>query len=412
MDENGLRYEGWRVVAASCVGVFFSALPFYMFAVFLKPLSEEFSWSREAVSSAFGMMAAAVALSAPLVGRLFDHLGVRRVVVPFLALSGCAIASLSALTPHLWHLYAVFAVLGMAASGTSTLPHSRAVSTWFDRRRGMALALVMSGGAVGAMVHPPAAQALIRLAGWRGACLVLGGLVLAIGLPVVIRYVKERTSTEAGATAGGAGASVSEALRSRIFWTLILVVFGSMLASNGAIVHLSALLTDRGVPVGRAAVAVSAMGGASLAGRLLTGWLLDRFPAPRVSFALLALAALGTFLLADASSFAIGALAAVLIGFGIGGEVDVTPYLLSRYFGLRSLSTLYGLTWTALGAAGAIGPVLMGRAFDATGSYETVLLQLALGTLGVAVLMLTLPACPVLSCPVLSSCPDPVTPAK
>lgn len=407
MDEGSLRYEGWRVVAASCTGVVFSVLQFYTFSVFLKPLAEEFSWSREAVSSAFGLMAATVALSSPLLGYLFDRLGVRRIVGPCLALSGCAIASLSMLTPHLWHLYLVFAVLGVAGSGSSALPCTRAVSTWFDRRRGMALALVMAGGAVGAMVHPPVAQALIRLAGWRGAYLALGGLILTIGLPVVLRFVRERTADRAGAPLSVSGTSVQEALKSRAFWILIFVVFGSTVASNGTMVHLSALLTDRGVSVSRAALAISAMGGASLTGRLVTGWLLDRFPAVRVSFALLVLAALGTFLLAGARSFTMGVLAAVLIGFGIGGESDVTPYLLSRYFGLRSISTLYGLAWTALGCAGVVGPVLMGRAFDATGSYETVLVHFALGTLGVAALMLTLPACPL-----SSSCPDPVTVVK
>ena len=86
-----------------------------------------------------------------------------------------------------------------------------------------------------------------------------------------------------------------------------------------------------------------------------------------------------------------GVLAAALIGFGMGGEADVTPYLLSRYFGLRSFSTLYGLTWTSYAVPARIGPVLMGKAFDATGSYEALLVQLALGTLAVAALMLLLP---------------------
>jgi MFS family permease len=134
------------------------------------------------------------------------------------------------------------------------------------------------------------------------------------------------------------------------------------------------------------------MGGASLVGRLLTGWLLDRFFAARVSFALLAIAALGTFLLSGAHSLTMGVMAAVLIGLGMGGEADVTPYMLSRYFGLRSFSVLYGFTWTFYAVAGAIGPVLMGRAFDATGSYETLLARLAMGTLGVATLMLLMPS--------------------
>jgi MFS family permease len=78
----------------------------------------------------------------------------------------------------------------------------------------------------------------------------------------------------------------------------------------------------------------------------------------------------------------------------MGGEADVTPYILSRYFGLRSFAMLYGFTWTAYAAAGAIGPVLMGKAFDATGSYQALLITLAAGTLGAASLMLLMPGYP------------------
>jgi cyanate permease len=206
--------------------------------------------------------------------------------------------------------------------------------------------------------------------------------------------VRERPRASHGATGGVTGASVGEGLGSRVFWILVVVLFFSSIAQNGAIAHLAALLTDRGVPPERAAMALSAMGGASLAGRLATGWLLDRFFAARVSFVLLAIAALGSFLLSGAGSFAAGLVAAALIGFGMGGQADVTPYVLARYFGLRAFSTLYGFTWTFYAFAGALGPVLMGQAFDATGSYERLLMLLALATLVVAALMLAMPAYP------------------
>lgn len=392
MDETSPGYEGWRVALASGVGVFvsFASLLVYTFGIFLKPVAEEFSWSREAVSAAFGIAAMAVAVCSPLLGYLLDRFHPRRIILPCLAIFGCAFASLSLLTPHLWHLYVVFAVLGIVGNGTAQMAYSRAVSSWFERRRGTALAVVMSGGAVGAMVLPPAAVALIRHFGWRGACLALGAMVLAIGLPTVARFIRERP-VAAGADARTAGASVRDALLSGVFWILVVVLFCSSLAQNGAIAHMSALLTDRGVSGTGGAMALSAMGGASLVGRLLTGWLLDRFFAARVSFALLAIAALGAFLLSGAQTLTMGVLAAALIGFGMGGEADVTPYLLSRYFGLRSFSVLYGLTWTFYAAAGALGPILMGKAFDVTGSYEALLVRLALGTLGVAALMLFLP---------------------
>jgi MFS family permease len=134
------------------------------------------------------------------------------------------------------------------------------------------------------------------------------------------------------------------------------------------------------------------MGLASLGGRLLTGWLVDRFRGARVAFALLAIAAAGITVLARSRSFEASLLASLLIGFGLGGELDVTPFLLSRYFGLRAVSTLYGFAWTAMGMAGAVGPFLMGRAFDQSGSYDSVLQWLSVTTLAAGSLMLILPS--------------------
>jgi len=406
VEENSLRYEGWRVAAASGAGVFVSSLFIYTFAVLLKPLTEEFSWSRESVSRAYGIAAITVAVCAAPLGYLLDRLGARLIVGPCVALFGCAFASLAALSPRLWHLYALFAVIGMAAVGTSPMAYARAVSSWFERRRGMALALTISGMSVGGMVHPPATHLLIQRVGWRGACLTLGGLVLAAGLPIVAGFVRERRvaqSPVSGPDRGAVGASVGDGLRSRIFWIVIAVLFCSSIAYSGAIVHMPALLTDRGLSADRGAMGLSVMGGAGVAGRLITGWLIDRFFAARVSFALLAIASLGTFLLAGAHSFATGTLAAALIGFGMGGELDVVPYLLSRYFGLRSLSTLYSFNYLAMAVAASIGPVLMGRAFDSTGSYETLLVTLASGMLIVSTLMLALPRYDALDAPAVHS---------
>jgi cyanate permease len=109
----------------------------------------------------------------------------------------------------------------------------------------------------------------------------------------------------------------------------------------------------------------------------VVGWLLDRFFGPYVAFAVNAVTALGIFTLAHADSFAAGGLAAAFIGIGAGGEAAITPYLLTRYFGLRAFSTLYGFTWTFYAAAGAIGPVILGHTYDATGSYTSLLVILA-----------------------------------
>jgi MFS family permease len=182
-----------------------------------------------------------------------------------------------------------------------------------------------------------------------------------------------------------------------VFWTLIVVLFAGTIATSGAFVHIVALLVDRGVSAAGGALAVSAIGFASLVGRVTTGWMLDRLDGARVSAALLAIAAAGVILLAGAHSLWTGVLAALCIGFGAGGEIDVTPYLLSRHYGLRSFSTLYGFNWTAWGLAGALGALMLGRAFDATGSYTLTLIELGAATLVSAGLMLTLPAPPAVS---------------
>jgi MFS family permease len=121
--EDVLGYEGWRVAGASAVGVFvsFASLLVYTFGILLKPLTDEFGWSREEVSAAFGIAAMTVAVCSPPLGYLLDRYSPRRIIVPCLIVFGCAFASLSLLTPRLWHLYAVFFVLGVVGNGTAQM---------------------------------------------------------------------------------------------------------------------------------------------------------------------------------------------------------------------------------------------------------------------------------------------------
>jgi hypothetical protein len=170
-----------------------------------------------------------------------------------------------------------------------------------------------------------------------------------------------------------AGISWQQGLRSVPFWIVTAILFVSSISMNGAITHLSPLLTDRGLTTGNAALCAALLGGSSLLGRISVGWFLDRFFGPYVAFGINAITAAGILLLARADGFVTGALAAALIGIGAGGEAAITPYLLTRYFGLRAFSTLYGFTWTFYAAAGAIGPVILGRTFDLTGSYASLL---------------------------------------
>jgi predicted MFS family arabinose efflux permease len=385
--------SGWLVVVAAFFGVMagFGSLVVFTFGVFLKPVSSEFGWSREAVSRGFGFAALAVAVASPKLGQLLDRLGPRKVILPCYAVYAVALMSLAFLGPHLAQFYAIFIILGLIGNATTQMGYSRAVSTWFDRRRGLALALVMAGTGVGSIVLPAFAQWLIDAHGWRAAYETLGIMALICGIPLTFLFVQERPQASTAGSQPASGSTTVEGLRSRAFWTLVAILFLNSVSVNGAITHLFALLTDRGISARDAAMTLSVLGAASLCGRLMTGMLLDRFFGPRVSFFLLAGVATGIAMLASARHPASALVAAALIGLGLGAEADITPYLLTRYFGLRSFSTLYGFTWTAYAIAGAIGPVVMGRAFDLTGSYESFLSILACATLLSAFLMLTMP---------------------
>lgn len=387
LTEFDLGYFGWRVVLAACLGVMagFGSLFVYTFSVFVKPLAGEFGWSREAISSGFAIAAVTLGLISPLLGRWIDRFGPRRIILPCMTIYVCAIASLSLLGSSVWQFYVACFVLGLVGNGAAHLAYSRSISTWFEQRLGTALAFVMVGAGLGAMILPVIAQFLISKSNWRVAYASLAGLALLLGLPLSWRYIRERGETEQHKVVRDAlsGTTWREGLRSFAFWIIAAILFVSSTSMNGAITHLSALLTDRGITASQAALCASVLGGSSLLGRIVVGWLLDRFFGPRVAFAINGITALGIFFLARATGFYAGCLAAALIGVGAGGEAAITPYLLTRYFGLRAFSTLYGLTWTFYAAAGAIGPVILGRTFDVTGSYASLLTALAT-TLGLA----------------------------
>jgi MFS family permease len=397
LSEFDFAYYGWRVVLAACFGVMagFGSLFVYTFAVFVKPLSAAFGWRREAISLGFGLAAMTVGLVSPLLGRWLDRFGPRRVILPCIIVFACAVASLSLLRSGLWQFYATCILIGLVGNGAAHLAYSRSISTWFQQRLGIALAFVMVGAGLGAMILPVFAQSVITHYDWRSGYLALGGLALLLGLPLSWRYIRERGHSQPeSAPVAHSGLTLQQGLRSYAFWIIVTLLFVSSISMNGAITHLSALLTDRGITAGNAALCASVLGGSSLLGRVGVGWLLDRFFGARVALIVNLITAAGIFLLARANSFPAGCFASALIGVGAGGEAAITPYLLTRYFGLRAFSTLYGLTWTFYAAAGAIGPVILGRAFDATGSYTSLLSILAVALSLAAAMNLFLPKYP------------------
>jgi len=155
--EDSIHYAGWGVLGAAFVGVMVSFAPIipYTFSLFLDPLHAAFGWKRESMGGAFALAAITVALVSPLIGLLLDRFPPRRILLPAILTFAVALASLSRLGSHIAQFYLVFFVLGLAANGTAQFAYTRTVLTWFSRRRGFALALLLTGSGVGSILIPP-----------------------------------------------------------------------------------------------------------------------------------------------------------------------------------------------------------------------------------------------------------------
>lgn len=391
-NEKSRRYYGWRVVVAANLGIMVGFSIFaYTFGIFVKPLSHAFGWNREEISQGFAISALAAAVCSPLAGGWLDRYGLRRIMLGCMTAFGFATAAMGLLRQPIWQFYATCLVIG-AVGNISQIGYAHAISTWFHEYRGRAMGLVLAGDGIGLMVFPIIAESMIGRSGWRSGYLVLGSLTLLIGLLPAFFYCRsreERTVTDR--VDKPPGVTWQNGLLSYSFWIIVSVLFLTSMSINGAVTHQVPLLTDHGMPARSAALTISVLGGANVAGRVTTGWLLDRFPGSRVGFVLLLLASAGILLLARAATFPLGCIAALLLGLGAGGMSNTTPYLLTRYFGLRPFSTLYGLTFTFYAVAGGAGPVLLGHVFDRTGSYTSTLGTFGLITAVAAFLMLFLP---------------------
>jgi len=372
--EDALRYEGWRVVAAAFIGVmvgFGSVVP-YTFSLFLAPLHQAFGWKREPISLAFGNTAMTLAICSPGIGHLLDRYPPRRIILPAIALFSAGVASLAFLGPHIVQFYLSYLLLGIVGNATAQLAYSRAISTWFVERRGFAFALMLTGSGVGSILLPLFTQRTMDAYGWRAAYLELGALALLVGFPLTALFVRENPSALRVANhESSVGMAFSQAMRSRVFWILMPSILLYALSANGTIAHFSAILTGYGVAAHSAAIALSVLGASGIVGRIVTGYLLDRCFAPRVSMCMLLLCCVSLILLAHTHSAVAGISAAALLGFGLGSEADVTPYLIARYCGLKNFSMLYGLSWTAYAFGAAFGPVIIGREFDRSGAYQS-----------------------------------------
>lgn len=390
-----LVYRGWWVVTACFIGLMLgeTSVGVFTFGAFVKPLAAEFGWTRAEISlsrSIIGYTAVAVAL--PL-GFLIDRYGARRLIVPSAFLLALATGSMYFLTDSLVHLYLGYFLIAFLGAATAPLCYSRVVVQWFDRQRGLALGIALAGVGVGAAVMPLFAQSVVTHWGWREAYLALGILILVIALPVVAFVLADSPDAKASSHAAhapadlGAGLGIKAAAATRSFWLMAPAFLVMGVFTSGIVAHLIPLLTDRGVQPAQAAGIAATLGMSLVVGRVLAGHLMDRFFAPYVTIAFLIGPIVGFLLLATGAGTQATLLAVILIGLAFGAEIDVISYFTSRYFGVRNFGRIAAIMYALFQFGAGAGPLLMGRSFDVSGSYRTMLYVFAGLSLLAAVLV-------------------------
>ncbi len=391
-DDREMIDRDWRAVAASAIGLTFSVgvLLLYSFGVFVRPLAAEFGWSRTGLSGAVAISQYSLALSAPVWGWLIDRYGPRAIMLPSVVMLSALLASLSLLTPHLWHLYLVFAAIPLVAGGATPLGYSAVLVRLFDRRLGRALGLALMGVGIGAAVLPPLAQALLGAFGWRGAYAVIGLLTLVISLPAAFVATRGAAAPARSRTASQS-AAVSRAVRTLPFILMCTAFLLLGIISIGVLAHLVPMMIDRGFTPVAAAQLAAATGLATVVARGGLGWLLDRYHARYLLAAMALLAVISFLLLAYVPGTVPSVVAVLLVGVVVGAEVDFVSFLVRRYFDQALFGRLYGLAFGLYLLGVGTGPLVLGASFDHLGGYSPGLVGFAVVGVLVMGLALALP---------------------
>jgi len=361
------------------VGMALWGLPFYYdFMV------QQFGWTR-------GQVTSGNALSKLVVGPLFgffagwmvDRFGPRRLMLAGILMAGAALIGLGSIsTLGMFYFFYMLNALGYVCGGP--LPSQVLLSRWFERSRGKAMGFAYLGIGLGGAVVPWISHTLVQHFGWQAALRTLGLLILAIALPAAL-LTKEPPHAKKSTVSPGF-ADARDAFTTLPFFLLTLGSMFSIAAVSGAQQNLKLFLSlDLHFAQGQAARILSLVLAFSIAGRLLMGWLADRFPKKYVMVLIYILVAAAIPLLfAGRSPGAIYIFAAVF-GIGLGGDYMIVPLMTADIFGVQLLGRLLGVILTAGSVAEAVSPWLVGRLRDSTGSYSAGFLVLVgLGLLGAA----------------------------
>lgn len=393
--EAGVFRNRWWIVAASFCALLVGSGPINIFAfnVFVLPVTQELGLSRGDFSGALAANGIFNALSVLFMGWALDRYGVRRVQLVGVLLFAAVVFMYSQMTASLPLIFAQFAAAGFFGAAQTPVGYSTVVNQWFDKSRGLALGVATAGVGFGVVVVPGLAAWLMQSYGWRGAYMGLAIAILVLAFLPNLLFIRDRPDlVENGrvSTEHLPGQTLTEAFANYRFWVLMVSFTFAVLAINGTITHIVPMLIDRGTPPPQAVQAIQVAGLAIIGGRILSGYFLDRVWGPYVALAFFGLSILGMGILATGAVGGLALMGAMLCGAGIGAEIDIMGYLLSRYFGMRNFGKIYGLVFAAFNLGTGFGPAISGWTFDMNKSYTPILIAYMVILALVCVALLTL----------------------
>jgi MFS family permease len=365
------------LVCAVGIGVGVSSLPFYTQGLFIEAWIADFGWTRAQAS--LGILGSTLALAAvlPFIGSIVDRYGL--VTPVMISLLGLSLAYV--LLGMFVQSIATFVILAMLqailGSASSPLAYTRAINAVFNKQRGLALGVALSGAGVAATFGPTLISNAIDAFGWRGAYYAMALFTLAVGAVIVLVLSRlNGAKTAANIDMEAANRDFLVAKASRTYWTIMAAIFCLSLGLGGLMIHFVPILLDVGFATNEAVKIAGVIGIAVVLGRLLVGFAVDRIFAPRVAIAILLACISGVLALALLGSV-VAVPAAFVIGFSVGAEVDLIGYLVARYFGMHAYGQIYGRQYSTFLIATGLSPVILGAVRDATGTYTASLFTAA-----------------------------------
>lgn len=387
------------IACSICMGLSFAPVFMGTFPLFLEPVSRQFQWSAAIFPQAMLISGLTGAVSGPLVGRLIDTMGVRKVSLPGLLAWAAALAAMSLLNGSIIVLYVVSALMGPLAATCGPVALAKVVSSWFDRSRGVALTAVLGGSvAIFTSLMLVLARVLMFDIGWRGTYLALAGLIILIALPVSYFFLKERPQSSPPSMEGkpgpvGMDVKPMAAFTSRAFWTVILASTLVCASCSGLSSHFLPWGGERGVSSATATFALTLYSLAGPFSSLIAGGAADRLPRPGMLAVVFALPLLGFLAMLTSQEWAV-VVGLALMGAGFAAVAGLLPFFTSRYFGLANASTIFGVAVGLITLSLGAGPVVLGVLRDKWGAYAPTSPVVA-GALSLAVILaLTLPRYP------------------